>query len=196
MGKELKKFFATTLEWNGRGQRPDVQVPVSMFGAEKVEISDLSGDADTSLDSLHYFHWYLSNTLLFNIHPSPPPLATPSLNNSRDALGRVVQFSQNSFLQRNPCMFATEEHSYFLNKQLHVADYGVNKLLSRGASTNFHDVGIAQKANLDYLPIIDNHLPHICSEERARPQGSARDSPDSVCCFSFFFSALLHVGLI
>ncbi|GMH30521.1 hypothetical protein Nepgr_032364 [Nepenthes gracilis] len=54
MGKRLEKFFATTLERNGRGRRPDVPVPVPAYGAKRSEFCNTNGDKKNLLSGINY----------------------------------------------------------------------------------------------------------------------------------------------
>ncbi|CAJ1974566.1 unnamed protein product [Sphenostylis stenocarpa] len=46
MGAALEEFFFFTLDRNGKGERADVDIPVSAFGTGRSEKSILDGDHD------------------------------------------------------------------------------------------------------------------------------------------------------
>ncbi|XP_010539142.1 PREDICTED: uncharacterized protein LOC104812462 isoform X3 [Tarenaya hassleriana] len=58
MGSRLEKFFANSLDRNGKGQRQDVHNPVTAFGTGRSELSELKGDFDGYYRSLVYGQWY------------------------------------------------------------------------------------------------------------------------------------------
>ncbi|XP_061368053.1 uncharacterized protein LOC133311053 isoform X2 [Gastrolobium bilobum] len=71
---EIEKFFVNTLDRNGKGVRPDVQVPVPAFGTGRSEKSDLRGDCDSYYGGLQYaqlLNYTVPHTAL-TISPSLP----------------------------------------------------------------------------------------------------------------------------
>lgn len=58
MGWKLEKFFSSSLERNGKGQRQDVEEPVVAFGTGRSEASDLRGDFEGNSKSLVYGKWF------------------------------------------------------------------------------------------------------------------------------------------
>ena len=54
MGAALERFFMNTLDRNGKGQRPDVEVPVPAFGTGRSEESVLRGDCESYYGALRY----------------------------------------------------------------------------------------------------------------------------------------------
>lgn len=63
MGWRLEKFFRNSLERNGKGQRQDVNDPVTAFGTGRSELSELSGDFDSSFGRLVYGQMYHGHSL-------------------------------------------------------------------------------------------------------------------------------------
>lgn len=92
LGMGLEKFFINTLERNGKGLRPDVQVPIHAFGSGKSEAADLSGDYDSYYNGLLYGQSYHDYTLPVTAQFSPP--SSPSEIPSRSAWDIVCQYVQ------------------------------------------------------------------------------------------------------
>ncbi|KAF3498735.1 hypothetical protein DY000_02056378 [Brassica cretica] len=61
MGWRLEKFFGNSLERNGKGQRQDVNDPVTAFGTGRSELSELSGDFEGYFGRLVYGQMYHSH---------------------------------------------------------------------------------------------------------------------------------------
>lgn len=75
MGAALEKFFHNTLDRNGKGQRPDVPVPVPAFGTGRCEEPVLSGDYDSYYGGLQYsqlYHNYSMPFAAYQFFPSSP----------------------------------------------------------------------------------------------------------------------------
>lgn len=75
MGEALEKFFSNTLDRNGKGQRPDVPVPVPAFGTGRSEESVLRGDYNNYYGGLQYSQMYHNYSIPFSAHqifPSSP----------------------------------------------------------------------------------------------------------------------------
>ncbi|KAJ0259451.1 NTP_transf_2 domain-containing protein [Hirschfeldia incana] len=64
VGWKLKKFFANSLERNGKGRRLDVEEPVTAFGTGRSELSELRGDFEGCFESLVYGKWFHGETQL------------------------------------------------------------------------------------------------------------------------------------
>lgn len=62
MGWKLEKFFSSSLERNGKGQRQDVEEPVIAFGTGRSESSELGGDFEGYFKSLVYGKWFHGET--------------------------------------------------------------------------------------------------------------------------------------
>ncbi|KAL1337434.1 hypothetical protein HN51_032104 [Arachis hypogaea] len=87
MGSALERFFMNTLDRNGKGQRPDVEVPVHAFGTGRCEEPVLYGDCENYYDALQYLQLYCS---------SPRPLsALPSSQSATQADIHAVSTQQN-----------------------------------------------------------------------------------------------------
>ncbi|KAH7854166.1 hypothetical protein Vadar_010920 [Vaccinium darrowii] len=78
IGAGLQKFFVNTLHWNGNGRRPVVRIPLSAFGSEIHEASDLIRDYDLYLSNLAYGEQYHDESHM----QSNPPLPPLQINNN------------------------------------------------------------------------------------------------------------------
>uniref|UniRef100_M4DKF9 Uncharacterized protein n=1 Tax=Brassica campestris TaxID=3711 RepID=M4DKF9_BRACM len=58
MGWKLENFFGNSLERNGKGQRLDVDEPITAFGTGRSEVSELRGDCERYFQSLVYGKWF------------------------------------------------------------------------------------------------------------------------------------------
>ncbi|KAG5224438.1 Melibiase family protein [Salix suchowensis] len=101
MGGRLEKFFVNTLDRNGRGQRPDADVPVPAFGTGRSEASNLNGD----YDSLLHGQWYHNYALHVPQPSSPSSPSQIKQKSSRDVLPQLLQSKQNIFSQRGTEVF-------------------------------------------------------------------------------------------
>ncbi|XP_020213361.2 uncharacterized protein LOC109797664 isoform X2 [Cajanus cajan] len=75
MGAALEKFFRSTLDRNGKGQRADVDIPVSPFGTGRSEESVIRGDCNSYYGALQYIQKInakppLTENSSFSISPS------------------------------------------------------------------------------------------------------------------------------
>ncbi|OMO63660.1 hypothetical protein CCACVL1_22365 [Corchorus capsularis] len=142
MGMGLEKFFINTLERNGKGQRPDVQVPLPAFGTGRSEESDLSGDYDGYYNALIYSQWYHSNVLSVPVQLSAasPSSHTPK-KSAWDALRRFVRGKRNIFYRRGTNVFIPRlPISHPCALQLPAATSGIDKMTkSRGTGTYIPD---------------------------------------------------------
>lgn len=68
MGAALEKFFFSTLDRNGKGERADVDVPVSPFGTGRSEECVLRGDCESYYGGLQYIQLYRNYTMLVAAH--------------------------------------------------------------------------------------------------------------------------------
>ncbi|KAK7282426.1 hypothetical protein RIF29_11178 [Crotalaria pallida] len=78
MGAALEHYFKITLDRNGKGTRPDVGVPVAVFGTGRSEESDLRGDCDGYYGVLQYVEYYDDYAMPpdeYTNYPSSPSLA-------------------------------------------------------------------------------------------------------------------------
>ncbi|KAL5734461.1 hypothetical protein ACOSP7_032322 [Xanthoceras sorbifolium] len=138
IGMALEKFFTNTLERNGKGQRPDVQVAVSAFGTGRSVASDLSGDYESHYNGLLYGQCYHDYTLPDPGHFSPP--SSPSQINNRsawDTLRKFVRCKRNSFYRWGTEVFVPRfsfYHPYV--SQLPAATFNLDEVeKSRGTGT-------------------------------------------------------------
>ncbi|KAJ4903984.1 Nucleotidyltransferase family protein [Raphanus sativus] len=65
MGWKLEKFFCNSLDRNGKGERLDVEEPVTAFGTGRSELSELRGDFEGYFQSLVYGKWFHGETQLW-----------------------------------------------------------------------------------------------------------------------------------
>ncbi|KAL2564816.1 hypothetical protein AAZX31_19G082700 [Glycine max] len=72
MGAALEKFFFSTLDRNGKGERADVDVPVSPFGIGRSIESVLCGDCESYFGGLQYVQLYRNYALPVTVHSSSP----------------------------------------------------------------------------------------------------------------------------
>ncbi|XP_014490034.1 uncharacterized protein LOC106752782 [Vigna radiata var. radiata] len=72
MGAALEKFFFSTLDRNGKGERADVDVPVSPFGTGRYEECVLRGDCESYYGGLQYIQLYRNYTMPVTAHSSSP----------------------------------------------------------------------------------------------------------------------------
>ncbi|GAV62491.1 NTP_transf_2 domain-containing protein [Cephalotus follicularis] len=106
MGMGLQKFFMNTLDRNGRGQRPDLQVPVPSFGTQRSQVSDLVGDYDSYYTGLLYSQCYHNYTL--PVCAQPRPLSSPSHFHNRSAWAAIRQWvrcKRNVFYRRGTDLY-------------------------------------------------------------------------------------------
>ncbi|KAK8612100.1 hypothetical protein V6N13_092219 [Hibiscus sabdariffa] len=139
MGVRLEKFFVNTLDRNGRGQRPDVQIPVHAFGTGKSEVSDLSGDYDGYYNGLLYSQWYHYHALNAPVHPTTPVSSSqPQKHGAWDSLRRLVSCKRNTFNRKGTDVFIPRlPFSHPRALQLPAATYGIDNMTKlRGTGTN------------------------------------------------------------
>ncbi|MED6185100.1 hypothetical protein PIB30_053787 [Stylosanthes scabra] len=72
MGAALEGFFKNTLDRNGKGQRPDIEVPVHAFGTGRSEEPVLRGDCESYYGALRYVQLHRKHAMPFAAYPSPP----------------------------------------------------------------------------------------------------------------------------
>jgi hypothetical protein len=70
MGGALELFFRNTVNRNGKGQRPDIDVPVHAFGTGKSEKPVLVGDCDNYYGGLQYVQLYGNHAMPLIAHSS------------------------------------------------------------------------------------------------------------------------------
>ncbi|KAF3966131.1 hypothetical protein CMV_009749 [Castanea mollissima] len=101
MGEGLENFFTTILNRNGRGLRPDIQVPIPTFGTGRSRISDLSGDYDSYYGDLQYSQQYHDYTLFIPGQSSSPSSLSHVWNKTRwESMAQSWQHNWNLFSQK------------------------------------------------------------------------------------------------
>ncbi|KAK7821940.1 hypothetical protein CFP56_037240 [Quercus suber] len=101
LGEGLENFFTTILNRNGRGLRPDLQVPIPTFGTGRSQISDLSGDYDSYYGDLQYSQQYHDYTLSIPGLSSSPSSLSQVWNKTRwESMAQSWQHNWNLFSQR------------------------------------------------------------------------------------------------
>ena len=94
MGAALEKFFFSTLDRNGKGERADVDVPVSPFGIGRSIESVLCGDCESYFGGLQYVQLYHNYAMPVAVHSSSP--SSPSQD---DILAPSTQQNWSMFYQ-------------------------------------------------------------------------------------------------
>ncbi|KAJ7965132.1 Poly(A) RNA polymerase [Quillaja saponaria] len=142
MGEALEKFFKNTLARNGKGQRPDVQVPVPAFGTGRSEASDLSGDYDSYYSGLQYCQWFNSYTIPVTALPSPPLSPSQLQNSSCDILAQSAQYDWSILYQLGNDVYVQGQTFCLPNaSQQSAATFSIEeKGKSRGTGTYIPDM--------------------------------------------------------
>ncbi|RDY07030.1 hypothetical protein CR513_08906, partial [Mucuna pruriens] len=121
MGAELEKFFFNTLDRNGKGERADVNVPVSPFGTGRSEESVLHEDCDSYYGGLQYGQLYRNYAMPVTVHsssPSPPSqddirsLPTQQNWSEGDVLGLTMQQNWSMFYQSSTDVYIPDQRLY------------------------------------------------------------------------------------
>ncbi|XP_039060932.1 uncharacterized protein LOC120205057 [Hibiscus syriacus] len=183
MGIGLENFFVNTLNRNGRGQRPDVQVPVHAFGTGKSEVSRLSGDFDVYCNGLLYSQWYHYYALNVPVMPATTvssPSQTPK-HGAWDALRWFVRCKRNTFYRKGTNFFIPRlqfAHPFAL--QLPAA-YGIDNMTkSRGTGTYIPNMARQSYGEMQPCTSKRNHKPSNSPKENdpienGRGNGSRHD---------------------
>lgn len=138
MGGGLEKYFINTLGRNGRGQRPDVQIPVHAFGTGRCEMSDLSGDFDCYYNGLLYSKWY--HGMLVPGQPCSVSSSQTQKKSAWDALRQFVRCKQNVVTSRGTNVFIPRPTFIHPSLQSPAATYGIdNMTMSRGTCSYIPD---------------------------------------------------------
>ncbi|XP_020212333.1 uncharacterized protein LOC109796896 isoform X2 [Cajanus cajan] len=95
MGAALEKFYLNTLDRNGKGERADVDVPVSPFGIGRSEESVLCGDCDSYYGGLQYVQLYRN----YAMPPVTVRSSSPSSPSQDDIHALSMQQNWNMFYQ-------------------------------------------------------------------------------------------------
>ncbi|XP_038995265.1 uncharacterized protein LOC120119516 [Hibiscus syriacus] len=147
MGMGLEKLFVNTLDRNGRGQRPDVQIPVHAFGTGKSEVSDLSAVYDGYCNGLLYSQWYHYYAVNVPLQPTTTVSSSSSSSQTQkhsawDALRRLVRCKRNNFNRKGSNVFIPKlPFSHPTALRLPAATYGMDNMTkSRGTGTYIPDV--------------------------------------------------------
>ncbi|ONI24797.1 hypothetical protein PRUPE_2G262700 [Prunus persica] len=135
MGAELEKFFVTTIDRNGRGERPDVNAPVCAFGIGRSEESDLWGEYDSYYSSMLYGQAFHRST-----HHSAPPSGVCN-KTTWNALAWSAQLNWNEFCERATKVYARLPLRHPSASHLSAATIGVGiTRKSQGTGTFIPDV--------------------------------------------------------
>ncbi|XP_011010560.1 PREDICTED: uncharacterized protein LOC105115386 isoform X2 [Populus euphratica] len=142
MGTGLEKFFMNTLDRNGKGQRPDADVPIPAFGTGRSEAADLSGDYDKYYSGLLYGQWYHNYALPVPPLPGPPsPPSQIKQKSARDVPPQLLQSKQNVFSQRGTDVFLPWPQCHPFASQLQDAASSIDRRRkSRGTGTYIPDM--------------------------------------------------------
>ncbi|KAI4370497.1 hypothetical protein MLD38_018847 [Melastoma candidum] len=108
IGEEIEKFFKYTIDRNGRGHRPDVQVPIPAFGTGKYEVVSLVGDYNTFYNNYLYSQWCQECSLL-------PEEGLPPLNTHASNLHQPGVFNQSASPRKGTEVFLPEPRYYYEN---------------------------------------------------------------------------------
>ncbi|XVF81943.1 hypothetical protein PTKIN_Ptkin16aG0002900 [Pterospermum kingtungense] len=140
MGIGIEKFFVNTLDRNGRGQRPDVKIPVHAFGTGKSEVSDLTGDYDGYYNDLLYSQWYHDHAL---------PVPTQRSTDSSSSQTQKKKCKRNIFGSRGTNVFIPRlSSSHPPSVQSPAATHGIDEMTeSRGTGTYLPDMYSPEKNN-------------------------------------------------
>ncbi|CAJ2641694.1 unnamed protein product [Trifolium pratense] len=114
MGGALEVFFMNTLNRNGKGQRPDIDVPVPAFGTGKSEEPVLVGDCDNYYGGLQYVQLYRNHAMPLPAHSSSPSIPFDSVAHSSSPLipFDAVAHSSSSSLPFDADLLALQQNWY------------------------------------------------------------------------------------
>ncbi|KAE9613907.1 putative polynucleotide adenylyltransferase [Lupinus albus] len=125
MGAAIEVFFKSTLDRNGKGERPDVAVPVPAFGIGKSLDSDLNGDCDSYFGDLQNVQAYHVYAKPLTSHSSSCPSSPPQVDVK--ALSSTQQ-NWNMFYPVGTNVYVPGQTPYYPN------------VLSRGTGTYIPDM--------------------------------------------------------
>ncbi|KAL2339462.1 hypothetical protein Fmac_007402 [Flemingia macrophylla] len=126
IGEALENFFCSTLDRNGKGQRADVEVPVSPFGTGRSEKSVLRGDCQSYYGALQYIQKVL------NPENAKPPVTENSSSSLPPSQDHIPALS----MQQNWAMFYPSRTEVYT--QLEQPLY--HTWMSRGTGTYIPDL--------------------------------------------------------
>ncbi|KAL3717908.1 hypothetical protein ACJRO7_003100 [Eucalyptus globulus] len=127
----IESFFQNTLDRNGRGVRPDLELPVSAFGTGNVEVADLAGDFPSYYNNLVCSQWHYECNLFAD--ELNTPLSSQVQNNSTlDALQRFPSRNRASLFRKGTDVFFPKplncyESTHGLSAALLETEENVNK---------------------------------------------------------------------
>ncbi|KAK7317023.1 hypothetical protein RJT34_00902 [Clitoria ternatea] len=127
MGAALEKFFMSTLERNGKGQRPDVAIPVPAFGTGKSEERVLLGDSESYYGGLQFVQGYRNYAI-----PVPPAQASSPSSPSHLALSKQPHWTM--YYPRGTDVYVPAQTLY--HPSVPQVTYGLEEMgISRGTGT-------------------------------------------------------------
>ncbi|XP_027365847.1 uncharacterized protein LOC113872458 isoform X2 [Abrus precatorius] len=134
MGAALEKFFTNTLERNGKGLRPDVDIPVPVFGTGKSQEFVLRGDCESYYGGLQYVQLYRNYATPVTAHQSSP--SSPS---QADILALSMQQNWSMFYQTGTDVYVPGQTLYHPN--VSPRSYSLEeRAKSRGTGTYIPDM--------------------------------------------------------
>ncbi|XP_004502847.1 uncharacterized protein [Cicer arietinum] len=132
MGAALEMFFMNTLNRNGKGQRPDIDVPVPAFGTGRFEEPVLVGDCDSYYGGLQYVQLYRNYAM-----PPIGQLNSPSTLFDADML--ALQQNWYMYYHRGTDLYVPRQPIFHPNPPQ--ATYGLEEIgKSRGTGTYIPDM--------------------------------------------------------
>ncbi|PQQ05934.1 hypothetical protein Pyn_21567 [Prunus yedoensis var. nudiflora] len=165
MGAELEKFFMTTIDRNGRGERPDVNAPVCAFGIGKSEESDLWGEYGSYYSSMLYGQAFHRST-----HHSAPPSGVCN-KTTWNALAWSVQLNWNEFCERATKVYARLPLRHPSASHLSADTIGVGiTRKSQGTGTFIPDVKQHTSENDSRFNLSPEEFPLLPGTENGSPE--------------------------
>ncbi|KAI6670227.1 hypothetical protein NL676_005112 [Syzygium grande] len=98
----IESFFQNTLDRNGRGMRPDIELPVSVFGTGKIEVADLAGDFPSYYNNLVCSQWHHEHSLFADELNTPLSVQN---NSTWDGLQRLPSRNRASLFRKGTDVF-------------------------------------------------------------------------------------------
>ncbi|KAF8009877.1 hypothetical protein BT93_J0764 [Corymbia citriodora subsp. variegata] len=100
----IESFFQNTLDRNGRGLRPDIELAVSAFGTGKIEVADLAGDFPSYYNNLVCSQWHYEHNL-FADELNTPLSSQVQSNRTLDVLQRLPSRNRASLFRKGTDVF-------------------------------------------------------------------------------------------